>query len=314
MRPTPRASRTALAFVALGVVWGSGFLCIRIGLEAVSLWQLVLLRVAVGAAVLSVVAVVLHRPWPRMFQAWWRLVVLAAVGLVLPFTMYAYAGEHIPSGLSSIYNAGVPVATALIMLVALRGERVGSFGLTGIAVGAVGIVIVLAPWQWSGAGGFDVSAQLACIVAVFGNGFAFAWTRKMIAPLGLDPISATAAQMIAGTAIQLLYAPWVDLTPIRFDWLPLALLALLGALGTGIAYVWSLQVITVWGAVATSMVTYLVTLVAVILGALLLAEQLEWPQFVGGAIVLVGVALGILGARRARAQATIQSGSGPITS
>lgn len=285
-----------LAFIGAGVVWGSGFLLIRIAVAVVSPAQLTLVRTAIGAAVLALVVTVARRSWPRALGAWWRIALLGVVGCVLPFLLYAYAGQHIPSGLSSIYNAGVPVATALLSFAALRGaERPGALTLAGIALGAVGLVIVLAPWQWEDGGGFDVLGQFACICAVLCLGFAFVWTRKAITPLRLDPVAVASGQMIAATLAQLALAPWTLAEPLagQLDGLVVLCIVLLGAFSTGIAYVWIFRVIEVWGASSASTVTYLTTLTGVVLGVLVLGETITWTQLLGGAVVLAGVALGV---------------------
>lgn len=311
--------RIVLAFIGAGVVWGSGFLLIRVAVTVVSPAQLTLVRTAIASVVLAVIVVLARRPWPRTAAAWWRIALLGVVGCVLPFLLYAYAGQHIPSGLSSIYNAGVPVATALLSFAALRGaERPGRTTLAGIALGAVGLVIVLAPWQWDGSGGFDLAGQFACIAAVLFLGFAFVWTRKAITPLGLDPVAVASGQMIAATLAQLLIAPWTVAVPLadRLDGLVVLCIVLLGAFSTGIAYAWNFRVIEAWGASSASMVTYVTTLTGVALGVLVLGETFTWTQLLGGAVVLAGVALGV--SRRGvtgPAQGRVsQSGSGPIAS
>lgn len=296
MNRVPGGPRILLAFIGAGVVWGSGFLLIRIAVTVVSPAQLTLARTAIASLVLALIVVMTRRRWPRTFAAWWRIAVLGVVGCVLPFLLYAYAGQHIESGLSSIYNAGVPVATALLSFAALRGsERPGRTTLAGIALGAVGLVIVLAPWQWRGTGGLDLASQIACIAAVLFLGFAFVWTRKAITPLGLDPVAVACGQMIAATLAQLLIAPWTIASPLagRLDGLVVLCIVLLGAFSTGIAYAWNFRVIEAWGASSASMVTYLTTLTGVILGVLVLGETFTWAQLLGGAVVLAGVALGV---------------------
>jgi drug/metabolite transporter (DMT)-like permease len=65
----------------------------------------------------------------------------------------------------------------------------------------------------------------------------------------------------------------------------------LGALGTGIAYVWNFQVIERAGATMASTVTYLTPLVAIAVGVSLLGEALTLNEPLGGLVVLLGVAL-----------------------
>lgn len=287
---------TVVAFVLTGIIWGSGFLFIRVAVTELSPVEFVFARMALASGVLALVMLLTRRRWPRGRLVWRRIGTLGVIGCVIPFLLYAWAGERIPSGLSSIYNAAAPVATALVTLVAMRQERLGTRKFGAIGIGAIGIVVVLQPWALAG-GGADVLGQLACIGAVLGIGFAFAYTRKAISPLGLDPVGVAMGQMLAGTIVLAAVLPFTapdipDLNPAVVGSVLLS-----GIFATGIAYVWNFQVIADWGAASASMVTYLTTLVGVALGIIVLHEPLTANQLIGAAIVLLGVTIGVRGPR-----------------
>lgn len=289
-----RGSVTPLLFLAVGLMWGASFLFIRVAVTGMSPVQLVLWRTTIATAVLVLMMLATGARLPRGFAAWRRISVLGVAGCLVPFLMYATAGQRIPSGLSSIYNASVPVATTLLTMLAMRQEVIGGRKGAGIVVGAIGIVIVLAPWQLS-ADNLDLTGQLACIIAVLGLGFAFAYTRKEITPLGLDPVAVAMGQMLAAAAIMWMFTPFTGLAPARDDPEIILSTLALGVLSTGIAYVANFRVIEAWGAASASMVTYLTTIVGVALGVVFLREQLTAGQLTGGLVVLAGVALSLTG-------------------
>lgn len=293
-RPADRG--TIVAFVLTGIIWGSGFLFIRVAVTELSPLEFVFARTALAGVVLTVAMLVMRRRWPISFDVWRRIATLGIVGCAVPFLFYAWAGQRIPSGLSSIYNAAVPVATALVTLAAMRQERLGRRKLLAIGVGAVGIVVVLQPWRFD-ASAFDVWGQLACIGAVLGLGFAFAYTRRSISPLGLDPTAVAAGQMLVCAAA---VGALVPFTSTRLPVLTPAVVGSVlasGIFATGIAYIWNFQIIERWGAASASMVTYLTTLVGVAAGIVVLHESIAINHVIGAAIVLVGVGIGVRDAR-----------------
>jgi drug/metabolite transporter (DMT)-like permease len=284
--------RTFAYFAGTGLSWGLGFMFIRIAVVGLSPLMFVFGRAFIATLVLGAVMAATRRRWPTGWLAWRRISVLSVFGMAIPFLLYAWAGQRIPSGLSGIYNAAVPISTVLLSVAVMRQERLGPRKLLGILVGGIGVLIVLEPWNLLGSS-FDLPGQMACIIAVLFLGFAFSYTRRAITPLGLDPIGVAAAQTLVTTLFSLLLMPVVGVGTIELS-VPIVLSMLaVGALSTGFAYIWNFRVIETWGAASASMVTYLVTIVSVTAGMLVLGEMLTLPQFLGAVIVLAGVALGI---------------------
>ena len=87
----------------------------------------------------------------------------------------------------------------------------------------------------------------------------------------------------------LVLTPWLALEPVELDWAIVGSLLALGVLGTGLAYIWNINVLRAWGPTNVSTVTYVTPVVGVALGILLLGEQLSWHEPLGGALVLVGI-------------------------
>jgi drug/metabolite transporter (DMT)-like permease len=175
------------------------------------------------------------------------------------------------------------------MFVAFRSDRPTAGTVAGILLGFAGILVVVG--IWNGVGSNEALGVLACLGAVACYGIGFPYIRRNLAPRGERPL-AMAATQITLAALQLLPFALLDTSPIG-ELTPRVLGAMLalGALGTGIAYVWNFQVIERAGATMASTVTYLTPLVAIGVGASLLGEPVTLNQPLGGLVVLLGVAL-----------------------
>lgn len=293
-RRAARRSLTPLWFIALALTWGSSFLFIKIALGGgLAPAAIVLFRLVLGAVTLNAILLVTRRRWPREWKLIGHLAVVAFLLCVLPLLLFAWAGQFIPSGLSSIYNATTPLMTMVIALAIIPNEKLSRFRGFGILIGAAGILVVLSPWTLiDSAGALAGSgwAQAACLLGTASYGLAFGYMRRFVTGHGYDAPTIAAVQVTLAAVMMLIPAPFI-LGGAAFDWSPSTLIAILilGILGSGIAYIWNTTIVQAWGATPASTVTYLSPLVGVILGILILGETLSWNQPVGGVITIAGI-------------------------
>ena len=278
-------------FVLLGAAWGSSFLLMKLAVQGLSPGQVVLGRLVLGALALTLLLLVMRRPWPRQRKLWSHLAVTAGVGCVLPFLLFAWAAERIPSGLSSVLNSATPLATAAVTALALRQEKVTPRKTVGIVAGAAGILVVLSPWRFYAADAVDLWGQMACLAAVLCFGVVFSYTKKYVSPYAADPIGIPAVQMVAASLMMLVLAPLIAAGEISLTAPVVVGMLLLGVVSTGLAYVWNFRIIAEWGATAASTVAYITPLVGVALGAVVLREEVSWNQVVGAGVVIGGIVL-----------------------
>jgi drug/metabolite transporter (DMT)-like permease len=293
--------RVLAQYLALALVWGASFLFIKVGLEGLSPTQVVLGRVAAGATALVLVTVLTRRPLPRELAVWGHMLVVALLLCVVPFLLFSWAETRISSGLASIYNATTPLMTMLVALAALPSERPTRTRLAGLLVGFAGVVLVLGPWGFEGRGGNgSVAGQLACLGATACYGTATVYLRRFVSPRGLPAVTVATAQVGLAALVMLVAAPFVAASPVHLTPRVVASVLTLGALGTGLAYVWLTNIVVGWGATNASTVTYLTPLVGVVLGVVALGETVTWNQPVGALVVVLGIAISedLLGRRR----------------
>ncbi|WNV77214.1 DMT family transporter [Geodermatophilus sp. DSM 44513] len=281
-------SRWVLAqYLALALTWGASFLFVELGLAGLSPTQVVLGRLVIGALTLVAVTAVTRQQLPREPLVWAHLAVTALLLCVVPFLLFAWAQQSIPSGLASIYNATTPLMTTLVALAALPEERPTAARVTGLLIGFTGVLVVLAPWRGVGSGALP--AQAACLLATACYGAAFVHLRRTIAPRGIPAVPVATVQVGLGAVVLLVLAPLFATSPVALS--PAVVLGVLalGGLGTGLAYVWNTNVVSGWGATNAATVTYLTPVVGVGLGALVLDEAVTWNQPLGAAVVVLGI-------------------------
>lgn len=289
--PGPRDLRswTAAQFVGMGLVWGASFLFMKVALDGTSPLQVAWARLVLGALALGAVVLVTRSPLPRVPALWGHFVVVGVVGCAIPFCLFAWAEQHVTSGIASILNATTPLMTAL-MVTLFRVERLGRDRVVVLAVGLVGVVVICAPWRLASAGGpSELAGQVACLGAALGYGVMFAYLRRFVTPHGVPPVTTAFLQVGMGAAALLLATPWVVQTPVRLNPGIVGSLLLLGVLGTGVAFLWNVRVLLTWGPTAASTVTYITPVVGVVLGVLVLDERLAWYEPVGAAVVMLGI-------------------------
>ncbi|WBB73990.1 DMT family transporter [Micromonospora sp. WMMD1128] len=292
-------------FVALAAIWGSSFLFIKVGVSELHPVHLTLYRVATGAATLLVVLAVLRDRLPREPRIWAHLLVVAAFGVALPFTLFGFGEQRVESMLAGIWNATTPLIVLPMAVLVFRTERLTARRAVGLALGFVGVLVVLGVWE--GVGGAHFTGQLMCFGAAACYGLAIPYQKRFIAGSTHSGLSLSAAQLLVASAQLALVAPFVagaPPVPTGLSWRVVGSVLALGALGTGLAFVINMRNIRLAGASTASTVTYLIPVFAVLVGAVVLGERTNWHQPVGAFVVLVGVAVaqGLFGRRRPGAQ------------
>ncbi|MDH6461597.1 drug/metabolite transporter (DMT)-like permease [Micromonospora sp. A200] len=293
-------------FLALAAIWGASFLFIKVGIEELHPLHLTLYRVATGALTLLVVLAVLRDRLPREPRVWAHLVVVAAFGVALPFTLFGYGEQRVESMLAGIWNATTPLIVLPLAVLAFRTERLTARRAVGLGLGFLGVLVVLGVWE--GVGGSHFTGQLMCFGAAACYGVAIPYQKKFIAGSAYSGLSLSAAQLLVATAQLAVVGPLVvgaPPVPTELSAPVVGSVVTLGALGTGLAFVINLRNIRVAGASTASTVTYLIPIFAVLIGAVVLDERMNWHQPVGALVVLLGVAVtqGLVGRRRPRAEA-----------
>lgn len=286
----PSSSTVAVQFVLCGIVWGSSFLFMKVALTGISPGQVAWSRLVLGGLTLGLFVALRRDPLPRQPKIWAHMTVLALSFCVVPFLLFSWAQQHVTSGLASIYNATTPIMTAVMAWAVFRVEKLKPVQITGIIVGILGVMVIIAPWQ-----GLDLTQSLVAQLAILGAtacyGFSLAYMRRFVSNTGMSALVFSFLNIGIAAAIMIVLTPVVALAPVRLDPWVVGSVLLLGCLGTGVVYIWNQNALRAWGPTRASTVTYITPVVGVALGILILGEELTWNEPVGALVVFAGILL-----------------------
>lgn len=288
-----------LRVAALALIWGSGFLLIKISLRSFTPVELTFARLALGALILTTVLLVRRLALPGQRATWLHLTAAALLGNAIPYTLFGIAEQTVDSNLAGAINATTPLWTLLFAAALRQNKRLSPLQLLGVVLGFAGALLILAPWRSDSA---PLPGVLACLAASASYGLSYVYMGRYLTGRNLPPLALSAGQLIAASGLLALALP-VGGT-LAGSWRPDAIGALLvlGVIGTGLAYVLNYRIITDDGPVLASTVTYLLPVVAVLAGLVVLQEPVTSQLLLGVAVVLVGVGL----TRRAAAEQSEQ--------
>jgi drug/metabolite transporter (DMT)-like permease len=282
--------RSAVPKIALlALIWGSSFLWIKLALRGLSPVEVTLARLVLGAGVLFVVVTVRHRALPRGPAVWMHIVVAALFANAAPYLLFAIGEQHVASSTAGMLNATTPLWTVVVALAVRHQKGMSIQQGAGLILGFGGALLIFAPWQ--SVSGFGSAGAIACLAAAASYGISYVYMDRYLARRGIDPVTLSACQLLAAAVLLTIALGVVGAPAPRLDVTVVASIVILGLLGTGVAYVLNYQIITSEGATIASTVTYLLPVVAIVLGASLLGEQVTPSAIAGIALILVGVAL-----------------------
>jgi drug/metabolite transporter (DMT)-like permease len=275
----------------LSVLWGGSFFFVGIAVKELPPLTIVVLRVGLAAGMLYLTLRMLGLRLPRDRGAWAAFFGMGLLNNAIPFCLIVWAQTHIASGLAAILNATTPLFTVVVAHLFTNDERITGNRLAGVLVGLVGVMVTIGSTALQGLGS-DVAAQLAVLGAAMSYAFAGVFGRRF-ARLGVTPMAAATGQVTAATIMLLPLALLVD----RPWTLPMpsaaTIAAILGtaALSTAVGYILYFRILATAGATNLLLVTLLIPVSAILLGALVLGERLSAQHFMGMALIGAGLAV-----------------------
>lgn len=275
--------REVVLLLTLASIWGASFLFIKLGVDEVEPAVVVLGRLVVGVAVLAPV-VLLRGGIPDMRAMWVPCVVLGALNNAVPYWLIAFAETRIDSGLAAVIQAAAPILTVVLAMRIDPSQRVRGLRLVGVAVGFVGVALLV---------GVQEGSQLVGALAVLGTATCYAVSVLYAgrAVRSFPPLEVAIGQLGVGMLLALPFG----LAQLPSEAPPakaVAAIVALGALSTGVAYLLYFTLIARVGASRAILVTYLVPAFALVYGTIILDEPLTVSALAGLVLILGGTALG----------------------
>ena len=279
--------RAWLEIGLLSLIWGGSFLSIRLALNEIPVMTSVAHRVFWAAVLLWIVVLWSRYPLPNTLKTWLACLVMGVLNNAIPFTLMAWGQLYIESGLTSILNAVTAVFGVIVASVVFADERLTANKIAGVILGFLGVATAIGLENLMQ---FDIrsAAQLAVLAGTLFYAFAAAWARKTMSHL--KPQVAAAGMVTGGALVMVPLAYIIDGAP-SFDLSPTAIGAIFyyAVIATAFAYLLYYRVLAMAGSGNLMICTLLVAPVAILLGALVLDEQLAPRAYIGFGILGLGL-------------------------
>ena len=275
-----------IAFIGLGLIWGSSFMWIKIAVQEMGPNTLVAYRVLFGLLFGIIVVFSQRAPWPSSFKEWLPLFVLGLTNIAIPFFLISWGEQVIDSGVASILDATVPLFTILVAHFLLRDDKMTVPKVLGLLIGFAGVVILMS--KDIGASSSSLLGQAAVIIASIFYAASSIIARKYTEDT--PAIFRSVGPLISATVVMWLAAFFVE-APVKVPDLPIIWIALLwlGILGSGFAFILLYYLIHEIGPTRSTMVTYLFPLGGVTLGVIFLHEELTWQVLTGAILIILSL-------------------------
>jgi len=276
------------AFVLCTLIWGTTWAVIRVGLADMPPFKGAALRFALAGALLLVVALARRVPLGKTVREWALWLINGALSFGVSYGTVYWAEQWVPSGLAAVIFATFPLFIAVFAHFLLIGERLCVSSSGGIVLGFVGIAVIFSE-DLALLGG--PGTPMAVLVALF-SPVSAALASVVVKKWGQDihPLSLTSVPMLVGSILLALFAALLEKEK-TIVWSGQALGSLLyltvaGSVVTFLLYFWLLRRVEV---IRLSLIAYATPVLAVLVGVILMDEQLTSRIVLGGAVVVFGI-------------------------
>ena len=288
-------ARVWIWLLSLSVLWGGSFFFAKVALDELAPLSVVFGRVALAAAALNLALAFSAGSLFQRKVPWRSFFAMGMLNNIVPFALIFWGQTQIASGLASIINATTPLFTLVVAHFLTKDERIDAVKLSALLIGIGGVAVLMGPDVLNSSHG--LWGQVACLGAALSYAFAGIYGRRF-KMMGVAPLDAAAGQLTASTMLILpimliVDQPWAPPAfPSATVWAALSGLALLS---TAIAYVLYFRILSAAGATNLLLVTFLIPVTAILLGAAVLGEHLLPRHFAG--MALIGLSLAAIDGR-----------------
>lgn len=283
---TPNA---LVLLLALSLLWGGSFFFVAVAVKVLPPLTIVALRVGIAAIALWGFCLLQGVSVPRTPVVWHAFLIMGLVNNAIPFTLIVWGQGQIASGLASILNATTPLFTVVLAGLFLADERMTLTKFGGVVIGFTGTVVMIGPALLTGR---DASAlaQAAVLAAALSYAFATVFGRRF-RNMGVHPVMTATGQVTLSSLILVPLAlvverPFSLPMPQPEVWISVLGLALLS---TALAYILYFRILALAGATNLALVTFLIPVSAILLGAAFLGERLAPQHFAGMGLIALGL-------------------------
>lgn len=280
-----------LMLIILGLIWGSAFLSMEMGLNGVPPFWLAASRILLGSAVMG--AVIWWRGRPLFLtdapRPWGALLVIGMLSSAVPFALLCWGQQYTTSGFAGVSMAAVALFVLPLAHVMIPGEALSWRKTLGFAIGFGGVCVLIGAQAFDATGAaLEPYGRAACLGAAACYALSSVLMRRLPP---VDPVTLAGVLLAIGALMAVPLAWWMEGPPPLPDPVSLAWVIYLGLFPTAIANVLRVMLVRSAGPVFMSLVNYMVPVWSVLLGWAILAEPLPPSLVLAMGLILAGLAL-----------------------
>ena len=272
--------------ITLSIVWGGSFFFVGVAVKELPPLTIVLFRVALASMILLAIVYLKGERMPSSLSIWGSFMVMGALNNLIPFCLIVWGQTHIESGLASILNATAPMFSIVLAHFFIREEKLTFNRIAGVVLGWIGVSILIGIESLRGFG-LEVIGQIAVLGAAISYAFAAIYGRRF---KDMKPIVVATGMLCGSTIMMIPLALYFD-QPWNLAPGAMTIMSILGlaAISTSLAYIIYFHVLATAGPTNLLLVTFLIPISAIVLGVMVLGEQLGWEIFVGMGMIFIGL-------------------------
>jgi drug/metabolite transporter (DMT)-like permease len=291
MQKDKTTALSVLAFCALGLIWGSNFIYMKMAAKLISPLQVVFCRVLFGFVPVLVYARMRGGLRREHLRYSGHFLVMALLATVLYYYAYVKGTSLLLSGVAGALSGAISLFTFVLAAIFIPEEKVTPARVLGLVVGFLGVLLIGRPTA-ENLMGTNWEGVCYLVAGSLSVGASFVYARKYIIPLNIPATALTTYQLGIGLVILALCTDYHGMGKILQS--PHAAVGLavgLGLLGTGLAYIVYYHIVEKFGAITASSVTYIPPVVALLIGALLAGEPIRLSDYGATLLIFAGVFL-----------------------
>lgn len=278
-----------LAYLTLGLIWGTNFLYMKWAIQIITPLQIVFLRVLSGFLPVLIYAISQRQIQKSHLKLAHHFLVMSLLATTLYFYCFAKGTALLNSGIAGALSGLIPIFSAITATLFLREEKLSRLKMLGIFVGFVGVVIIAKPWS-TGESSVNIYGILFMMFGSLSVGTSFIYAKKFLTKKQIPPAALTSYQMLFALLSMTLITDLDGVAQIQSSGKALISLVVgLGMLGTGTAYILYYVIVNNLGAITASSVTYIPPVVALFIGFFIAGEVIMLVDWLGMAIILTGI-------------------------
>src|SRR2546421_773835 len=289
--------KARVVWLILCGIWGSTWLFIKMGLADLPPLTFAGLRFLLASSILILLILARGVRWPRKRNEWVLIVVVGLLQFSLNYGLVFWGEQRIPSGLAAVLQSTFPAFGLVIAHLYLPDERINAKKVVGVLLGFIGVAVIFSDQlTFAGKGALlgSVALVLSAFFGSYGNVLVKAYGTQ------IDPFVLAAGQMICGFPPLLALGIATEGNPLHFHWtlraiVSLAYLVIVGSVIAFTLFYWLVRNMDVTNTMLIALVT---PVVAVMLGMIVLHEQLNWRFVARAARLISGIGFIVLRKRQ----------------